>query len=332
MAAITCLSDKVGVVPCDGESPYLHHISDLEGLSLESIAASMPGEKWVSAKQAVLDLVALAAKDIFRLVRLQLSARGVQMQTTVDKAAFGYWLEKTQPGFVPGDGGLYVQKNPLFQPDTQPIRVNFVYLKSPNNTVNIPLKIKDAAGAVLWSATVPALSAGVELEVPVGQDFYESSIRIVIDGADMQGYYADTSYGDVCCGLPPLSSPYSTDRSAFAVNAIEGGAIGGFKAPGMRVHLELPCLENLFCQYSDRLAYALLFAAGVKILKEWEQSPRLNFFTLKKDFPEKKIPEWENERDLAIELEIPGIIDDLSTCYPRCFKCRQPFGTIPALP
>jgi len=141
MAAITCLSDKVGVIPCEGESTFLHHISDLEGLSLESIAATMPGEKWVSAKAAIEALVSLAAKNIFRLVRLQMSAQGVQMQTTLDLAVFGYWLSETQSGFIPGDGGLYVQKNPVLQPAMQPIRVNFVYLKSPNDTVDIPLKI-----------------------------------------------------------------------------------------------------------------------------------------------------------------------------------------------
>ena len=35
-----CLTDLIGIQPCEGVSPYLRHLTELEGLSIASVAAT----------------------------------------------------------------------------------------------------------------------------------------------------------------------------------------------------------------------------------------------------------------------------------------------------
>lgn len=336
-----CLTDFIGIEPCEGESTFLRDLTELEGLSIASIAATADPAKWASAKSEVAAMIPLGVSDVISHVKALMTAHGVNMLRQVDTGEFCYFGTIAQTGLVPGDGGLYIQKNTLLQPTAQPIRVKWITLKSPNLTVNIPLRITDEAGLTLWSTTVASLPANTEFQVPVNVDFYENKIKILIEGTAMQGYYASCAPGTgscTGCTEPPYSSPYSVQRSAFFVNSIEGGVVGGFKSPGITAAIELPCLDSLFCKYGAELAPAFIYAVGVRILRNWEASTRLNVFALKKEWAATKIAEWAKGSqqapgmDYLVRLVLPGIMDDLLMCYPRCFKCEQPFGFIPFLP
>lgn len=330
-----CLTDHIGIEPCTGESTYTRSLTELEGLSIASIAATADPEKWTSARTEIAALIPLGFEATINRVKRKMSARGLIMQSVIDTGEFCVFGTSQQTGLTAGDQGLYIQKNSLLQPSAQPIRVKWLKLKSPNLTVNIPVRITDEAGNTLWSTTVATLPANTELEVTVGVDFYEDKIKIVIEGTDMLAFYAPCNTGGngcVGCDEPPYSSPINYLRSAFYVNAIEGGVVSGFKSPGIRAAIELPCNTNLFCKYGPELANAAKYDTGVFILKNWKASTRLNVFTLKKEWVTETAVEWEDEADKAVEDALPMIIADMQRCFPRCFDCKQPVGYMASLP
>ena len=334
MALPVCLTDTIGIEQCDpgAANAPLHLLSELEGLSVGSIAATADGDKWASAKEAVAAIVPIGVgKTLFRLKNL-LAQRGAFMQKEIDTGEFCCFTTNAQVGLHSGDQGVQIQRNKLLQPAAQPIRLNWVTLKSPNDTVNIPLKVKNEAGTVLWEVAVATLPANTELQIPVGVEFNENKIRVVVEGVNMQGYYAGCGKGEVCCGELPYSSPASVQRSAFFVNGIENGAVGGFKSPGITVNVSLPCNDSLFCKYREVLAPAFLLDTGIQVLREWQASNRMNVFALKKEWVEKTLPVWEKEAIEKTEAVVPAIFDDMLKCFPRCFDCKQPVGYIAALP
>lgn len=331
----TCLTDHIGIEPCTGESTYTRSLTELEGLSIASIAATADPDKWTSARAEIAALIPLGFEATINRVRRKMSKQGLIMQTVIDTGEFCVFGTQAQSGLTAGDQGLYIQKNTLLQPSAQPIRVKWLKLKSPNLTTNIPIRITDEAGNVLWSTTIAVLAAETELEVTVGMDFYEDKIKIVIEGADMLAYYAPCATGGggcAGCAEPPYSSPVNFLRSAFYVNAIEGGTVNGFKSPGIRAAIELPCNVNLFCKYGEQLANAAKYDTGVTILKNWKASTRLNVFTLKKEWVTETMAEWDSEADMLVDDALPQIISDMQRCFPRCFDCKQPVGSMPALP
>jgi hypothetical protein len=330
-----CLIDLIGIEPCEGQSTYLRLLTELEGLSISSIAATADPDKWTSARKEIEGLVPLGFEATINRLKRKMSAQGFIMKSVIDTGEFCVFGTAQQTGLTAGDQGLYIQKNLLLQPSSQPIRVKWLKLKSPNLTTNIPVRITDEVGNTLWSTTVATLPANTEFEVTVNQDFYEDRIKIVNDGTDMQAYYAPCNTGGggcAGCDDPPYSSPINFLRSAFYVNAIEGGAVGGFKSPGIRAAIELPCNINLFCKYGPELANAAKYDTGVAILKNWKASTRLNVFTLKKEWVAETMPEWSAEADALVEDALPYIMADMQRCFPRCFDCQQPVGTMPALP
>lgn len=330
-----CLTDLIGIQPCEGVSPYLRHLTELEGLSIASVAATADPAKWTGARTAIEALVPLGFERTLGRLKDLMAAQGYIMKPVIDTGEFCVFTTKKQSGFFVGDQGMYVQKNPLLQKDSQPIRVKWITLRSPNLTTNIPVNVKDEAGNVLWTYMVATLQADTDFRFDVNQDFYERKIRIVVEGTDMQGYYASCETGGGGCGNcdePPYSSPINFQRSAFYVNAIEGGEIGGFKSPGVSAAIELPCNDNLFCKYGAELAPAAVYDTGIRILKEWRASTRLNVFTLNKEWVKETMPEWEFEADRLVRSALPNIMNDIVMCFPRCFDCKQPVGSMPALP
>ena len=329
-----CLTNTIAIEACEPPATpeYVHLISELEGLSLGSIASTVDGDKWANARQAIASLVPIGVgKSLFRLKNL-FAQRGAYMQSEIDTGEFCYFQTTKQTALHSGDQGMFLQRNMVLQPEVQPIRVNWVTLKSTNDTVNVPLKIKSEAGVVLWEIIVATLPADTELQVPVGVDFYQNKIKIVVEGSAMQGYYALCHKGQACCGELAYSSPYTLQHSAFYVNGIEDGVVGGFKSPGITANVSLPCSDALFCKYRLQLAPAFLYDTGVAILKEWEASSRMNVLALKKDWVAKKIPEWQKEATEKTEAVLPQIFDDMLKCFPRCFDCKQTVGFIAALP
>ena len=334
MSIPQCLIDTVAVQPCQGEenTAALAYLEELPGLSIGSIASIADAEKWQSARQAVEGLVPIAVKNVLFAAKNLIARRGHFMHQMIDKGGFCVFGDKAQAALSAGDQGVQVQRNVVLQPSLLPIRVLSIFLKSPNLTTDIPIQIKNEAGVTLWSTTVATLPADTEMEIIVDQDFNENKIRITTDGANMQGYYASCATAQSCCGELPYSSIISLDRSAFYVNGIEGGAVGGFKSPGIAVRVALPCNDSLFCQFREHLAPAILYATGVAILQEWKASNRMNVFALKKDWVNETLPLWEKEVAAKIEAAIPHICNGLLLCAPRCFANNQPVGFIPALP
>lgn len=330
-----CLTDHIGIEPCTGESTYTRSLTELEGLSIASIAATADPAKWSSAREEILSLVPLGFEATINRLKRKMSARGAIMQNAIDTGEFCVFGTSKQSGLTSGEQGLYIQKNLLLQPSSQPIRVKWVKLKSPNLTTNIPVRVTDEAGNTLWSATVATLPANTEFELTVNQDFYQDRIKIVVEGTDMLGYYAPCATGGggcAGCDEPPYSSPINYLRSAFYVNAIEGGVVTGFKSPGIRAAIELPCNTNLFCKYGADLANAAKYDTGIFILKNWKASTRLNVFSLKKEWVTETLTEWNNEADMLVEDALPQIISDMQRCFPRCFETTQRVGFMPAIP
>ena len=338
-----CLTDLIGIQPCEGESPYLRHLTELEGLSIASVAATADPAKWTGARTAIEALVPLGFERTLGRLKDLMSSQGYIMKRVIDTGEFCVFGTSKQSGLTAGDQGLFIQKNLLLQKESQPIRVKWITLKSPNLTTDIPVRITDVqlvgdtyvAGSTLHSFTVATLPAGKELQVEVNKDFYENRIMILIEGTDMQGYYASCSTGGggcVGCEEPPYSSPMNFQRSAFYVNAVEGGQINGFKSPGISAAIELPCNDNLLCKYGPELAQAAVYDTGIKILREWKASTRLNVFSINKEWVKDTLPEWEEEADRLVRSALPNILNDITTCFPRCFDCKQPVGSMPALP
>lgn len=330
-----CLTDLIGIQPCEGVSPYLRHLTELEGLSIASVAATADPAKWLSARAAIEALVPLGFENTLTRLKSLMASQGVIMKRVIDTGEFCVFGTSKQAGLTAGDQGLFIQKNMLLQKEAQPIRVKWIKFRSPNLTTNIPVRITDEAGNVLWSYTIATLSANADLTVDVNVDFYENKIKIVVEGTDMQGYYANCSTGAggcAGCDEPPYSSTTNYMRSAFYVNAIEGGQVNGFKSPGISAAIELPCNDNLFCKYGAELARAAVYDTGIKMLKEWKASTRLNVFSINKDWVKETLPEWEAEADNLVRMALPAIMHDITTCFPRCFDCQQPVGSMPALP
>jgi hypothetical protein len=330
-----CLTNTIGVTPCEPPevNVQLHNISELEGLSLSSLAATVDAGKFASARKEIESLVPIGiSKTLFRLKNL-FAQRGANMHREIDTGEFCFFNATKQAALTAGDQGLQIQRNNVLQPQVQPIRVNWVTLKSPNLTVDIPLKIKNDAGVVLWETTVATLPANTEMQIMVGVDFYVNKVLIVVEGSAMQGFYASCHKGQACCGGElGYSNLNSIQPTAFYVNGIEGGVVGGFKSPGITANVTLPCLDSLFCQFREELAPAFLYDTGVCILKEWQASTRLNVYALKKEWVVAKIPEWEQEAVSKTEAVLPLIYDKMLRCFPRCFECKQTVGFMAALP
>lgn len=332
MSVPQCLIDRIGIEPCEGQSTANRLITELPGLSIASIASAMPAEKWLSARSAAESLIPIGVRRTLTKLKALLSARGMNLLSKVDEGEFCVFGTQAQSGLVPGEGGIFVQKNRFLQPQSLPIRVNWVALKSPNNTSDIDIEIKTEGNVILWSATVANLPADTEYQVPVNQDFYEEKIKVVINGSQMQGYYGDCTTGEACCGEQPFSHSSTVLRSAFHVNAIEGGVISGWKSPGVKVSIETPCSDSIFCQYGEQLEDAMLYFSGVAFLQEWKASTRLNAWSLKKDWVDERLIEWEQLGDEALHLQVDNLCEDLRTCLPRCFKQRNPVAFMPAHP
>lgn len=332
MSVPQCLIDHIGIEPCDGASTATRLITDLPGLSISSIASAMPSEKWLSARSAAESLVPIGVRRTLTKLKALLAARGHNMLKKVDEGEFCFFGTTAQSALTAGEAGVQIQKSRYLQPSVLPIRINWVALKSPNDTAGIDIEIKTEAGVVLWSANVANLPADTEYQVPVGEDFYVDKLKVVIEGAQMQGYYGDCTIGDSCCADAPYSSSQTTLRSAFFVNAIEGGVVGGWKSPGVKVSVETPCEDSIFCPYGEELADAMLLFTGVAFLKEWQASARLNVWALKKDWVDERILEWEMLGDEALHLQVDNICEDLKTCVPRCFKVRNLVAYTPAHP
>lgn len=332
MSVPQCLNDRIGFEPCEGESTAIRLITDLPGLSISSLASAMPADKWASARSAAETLIPIGVRRALTKLKALLAARGMNMLKKVDEGEFCFFGTTTQSGLVSGEAGVYIQKNRYLQPSVLPIHINWVALKSPNDTTGIDIEIKSEGGAVLWSGNVPFLPADTEYQVPVGLDFFEEKLKVVIEGSQMQGYYGDCTTGESCCAEAPYSSKQTTMRSAFMINAIEGGVVSGWKSPGVKVSIETPCSDSIFCPYGEELADAMLYFTGVAFLKEWQASTRLNAWALKKEWVVERLVEWEALGDEAILLQVDNIMDDLQTCMPRCFKMRQKVGFIPSHP
>lgn len=332
MSVPQCLIDRIGIEPCEGESTYARLVTDLPGLSIASIASAMPAEKWASARSAAQSLVPIGVRNTLTRLKALMAARGMNMLKKVDEGIFCVFGNTAQSGLVSGEAGVLIQKNLYWQSVFTPIRVNYIALKSPNDTTNIVVEIKKEDGTQLWTTTVASISANAEFEIPVNEDFYVDKIKVVIEGSDMQGYYGDCTTGAACCGEPPPSYPNSHLRSAFMVNAIEGGVVSGWKSPGVKVSVETPCGDAIFCQYGEELDEAALYFTGVAFLKEWQASTRLNVWALKKDWVDERITEWSMLAEEVLHLQVDNIMEDLQKCLPRCFKCRQNVGWVAALP
>lgn len=333
MSVPQCLIDRIGIEPCEGENTYSRLITELPGLSISSLASAMPAEKWASARSSAASLVPIGVGKTLTKLKALMAARGMNMLKKVDEGVFCYFGNTAQSGLVSGEAGVLIQKNMYWQSQFTPIRVNYIALKSPNDTTGIVVEIKKEDGTVLWTTTVAAITANAEFEIPVNEDFYLDKIKVVIEGTDMQGYYGDcTSNASGCSGCAPYSSVLSHLRSYFMVNAIEGGVVSGWKSPGVKVSVETPCGDNIFCQYGEELDEAMLYFTGVAFLKEWQASTRLNVWALKKDWVDERITEWTLLADEAVHLQVDNIMDNLQTCLPRCFKCRQNVAWVPALP
>ena len=332
MSVPQCLIDHIGIEPCEGESSATRLLTDLPGLSIESLASTIPTEKWASARSAAETLIPIGVRRALTKLKALMAARSMNLRDTVDEGVFCFFGTKAQSGLIQGDQGIYIQKNRFFQPAILPIRVNWVALKSPNATSGIDINIKSEAGVVLWTYNVATIPADTEVQIPVDTDFYEEKIKVVVNGSEMQGYYADCTTGEGCCGELPYSSAQTQQRSAFMVNAIEGGVVGGWKSPGVKVSVETPCGDSIFCPYGERLADAMLYFTGVAFLKEWQASARLNVWSLKKDWVAERLIEWEQLGDEALHLQVDGLVEDMRDCLPRCFKVRQAIGFLPAHP
>lgn len=325
-----CINNLVGLPPtCETDTAPANDITDLEVLSGYSIAANTD-EKFITAKAAVIKKGNKAASDILQALKNEMQARGYRFKSFADTGGkFGKWTEKTQSGLQVGDNGLVIFRGRLY-PTHLPFKVQTIYLKTSVDIATQDIKFTDSTGNVQHTETVENLIAGVEKQVQINRDFYVDSLRIVADNSNWLTYLSDVGMVYGCCGQMPRTSGSHSTTQLFA-NGLINGALG-YMSPGISADVSLSCPDGILCQYVADLKPAILYRAGMELLKEWQASKRLNLWTLDKDWVAMKIAEWGAISDEYLGAVIPAILEDMKKKNHYCIDCWQPISTKPALP
>ena len=97
----------------------------------------------------------------------------------------------------------------------------------------------------------------------------------------------------------------------------------GYSSYGIQAHIQLKCdLKKAFCHLLDDLKFAILYKAGIQILKEWQSSTRLNFITIhSEEWLQMKLPEWEElTYPKYLNSGVQNILTYLDRMDSRCFQ------------
>lgn len=286
----------------------------LAGLNEKKVSSIVTAEHG-SAKNLLDMAVFVGYSRVIKLVEGLLAKRGLKSQNIIENIVACNFTNKILP--ISGDfRGLRISKNGINSPFSK-IRVKTLFVKAATNG-NITIEIKDVFGNVLFFKPTGVVK-GQEIAIEINQVFSANVIFIGFVQNEVEVYSTDCKRGGGCC-----QSICGNAESLFIVDGWNGHQItcNGY---GIKACIELFCdAEALGCKIINRLAWPILYAAGIYILEEAQATGRISAFaTHGQEWIEGTIVKWYSELNSCIEIEMLSIAQEVADMDRNCFPCRN---------
>lgn len=287
------------------------YIEQLEGISIQNIADTDDG-KYGSAKAFIQDKIDFAAQIVLEDARQFLNEE-LSTSETSEAAVIGAFQRDL--GYYASEAvekGLYIEKR--FAPMGK-VQLDKLVLLVKNDISNKKIIITDG---ITKEEIFVDLVGGVPLTVDVSFQGATDFLTVKWDTSDIEPA-ASSVRKSITNGFCGYCDGIEAPLYVQGIN----GTYKGFGSYGIQAHIQLKCdLKQAFCQMIDDLKFAILYKAGILILKEWQSSTRLNYITIhSEDWLELKLTEWE---ELTYPEKLKQGLQNASTYLSkldsRCFQ------------
>lgn len=307
---LDCFKNYIGVKPCDTTSVSKLFINDLEGINLE-MASSVADSNYDSG----VDL--LKAKIDHALGLMQEDLRAylmpfIRLDSVVDHQDVGFLKDAANfEGLMARKRGIRLKK---FRGKISKLFINKVSVCA--DTIGThQLLIKDGSTEVSFDFEVTA--SGEPVEVDVCYLANDCEVFIYIDNSAFNPCI--TKIKDAGCACK-MKSYGNGNFNAIGWDGLKSSN----NSYGITAQVNLECDESvIMCMLKNRLGYQALYRAGAEVMKEVQNSDRLNSFTICGFERAVELEqEWMQEYDKRMKVLAATLPNMLRGADKLCINCN----------
>jgi hypothetical protein len=309
---------KFRTLTCPGQvftpSKSGKYFEDLEGISLTRIA-DVTTEKYKGVADFVNSRLAVAIDLMMDELIVKLPDH--RFKQAVRTHRFGWFKESQYEAISPKYRGQVLRKQ--YSPLSY-FLIESVTLKANTTKLNHQIKIFEGSisNPVNLASYRADLIAGQEITVHVNHRSYGQKLFVLTDNTDVA---MSTSFIEGC------HSCHEETYGSYGYNYLIASGFDGVNHSGntygVRVDYSIRCdKELLFCKLAMECKNAVLYRAGVEILKEWLSGDRMTFVSIySEDWAKAKLVEWTEMSDYYLNLNIDGLSEYLTDLDCLCLPC-----------
>lgn len=302
-----------------GDAPFTEsksglYFEDLEGISIGRIA-DVTTEKY----KGVTDLMDSRTNFAINLLIEELLSKlpDNKFKQAVRTHRFGHFSERYLPTKNKERGVLLRKAN-------TPLSFFYIeYVTVKSNTTKLAHEIKVFEGSVTSPDNVKTytvdLEAGKEKKVEINYKSFSNQVFVVSNNSDILvndshlygPFYKDNQETHYSYGYP------------FLICSGWDGDQKDSNSYGIKVEYSIRCdKEALFCKLAMENKIAVLYRAGVEILKEWLSGDRLTFVSIySEDWAKAKLKEWQELSSYYLDIAVEAMGDYLTDLDCVCLPC-----------
>jgi len=296
------------------------YFEDLEGISLGKIA-DVTTEKYKSVQEFVDQRTQHAISCLMDEMLVKLPDHKFKQAERTHK--FGHFTKETiLPSAKYRGVKLRKQNTPLSY-----IYIEYVTIKSNTTKPGQIIKIfeGDLSNQENLKQIEVDLIAGKEIKVAVNERFYGKNVFIVSENSDVT-MFNSRLYSHNACNYEGecYNEMYYSYGYPYAMITGFDGEKHSSKTFGIKVEYSIRCeKELLLCRLAQECKNAILYRAGVEILKEWLSGDRLTFVSIySEDWAKEKVVEWAKLADYYMDACVDGLSDYLTKLDAICLPCE----------
>lgn len=318
IAKMNCLANFITfrTLTCAGEvvpSTSGKNFEDLEGISIGKIS-DITTEKYKNAIQLVNERTAHAISCMMDELLAQLPDH--KFKQAVKTHRYGRFLRD----YLPAANALRGIRLHKYYSPLSYFLLERVTVKSNTTKPDHEILVFEGSETAQINLKVYKvdLIAGQEVTVEIDHRVYSNKVFIVSNNVDV---LMSDSYVQGNRGCEEVHCNYGRDY--LSVSGWDGSQTS-YKSFGLRVEYSVRCdKELLFCRLAHENANAILYRAGVEILKEWLAGNRLTFVSIhSSEWAEKTIVEWTETSRYLLAANMDGMSEYLSDLDSVCLPCE----------